>query len=41
MMYFFKYQFGFRKSRSTEQAIMEITDNLKASIDILYLVVSP
>ena len=33
MMYFFKYQFGFRKSHSTEQAIMEITDNLKASID--------
>ena len=29
----FKYQFGFRKSHSTEQAIMEITDNLKASID--------
>ena len=33
MMYFFKYQFGFRKSHSTEQAIMEITDNLKAPID--------
>ena len=29
----FKYQFGFRKGHSTEQAIMEITDNLKASID--------
>ena len=29
----FKYQFGFRKNHSTEQAIMEITDNLKASID--------
>ena len=29
----FKYQFGFRKSHSAEQAIMEITDNLKASID--------
>ena len=28
-----KYQFGFRKNHSTEQAIMEITDNLKASID--------
>ena len=25
----FKYQFGFRKNHSTEQAIMEITDNLK------------
>ena len=29
----FKYQFSFRKSLSTEQAIMENTDNLKASID--------
>ena len=29
----FKYQFGYRKSNSTEQAIMEVTDNLKASID--------
>ena len=29
----FKYQFGFRKNYSTEQAIMEITDNLKAPID--------
>ena len=29
----FKYLFGFRKNHSTEQAIMEITDNLKASID--------
>ena len=29
----FKYQFGFRKNHSTEQAIMEITDNPKASID--------
>ena len=29
----FKYQFGFRKNNSTKQAIMEITDNLKASID--------
>ena len=28
-----KYQFGFRKKHSTEQAIVEITDNLKASID--------
>ena len=27
-----KYQFGFRKNHCTEQAIMEITDNLKASI---------
>ena len=29
----FKYQFGYRKSHSTEQVNMEITDNLKASID--------
>ena len=29
----FKYQFGFNKNHSTEQAIMEITDNLKASIE--------
>ena len=29
----FKYQFGFRKGHSTEQAILEITDNLKTSID--------
>ena len=29
----FKYQFGFRKNHSTKQAIMEITDNLNASID--------
>ena len=28
-----KYQFGYRKSHSTEQTIMEITDNLTASID--------
>ena len=28
-----KYQFGFRKGRSTEQAIVEITDNLKKAID--------
>lgn len=28
-----KFQFGFRKGHSTEQAILEITDNLKASID--------
>ena len=34
----FKYQFGFRKNHSTEQAIMGITDNLKASIDILWSV---
>ena len=33
----FKYQFGFRKNHSTEQAIMEITDNLKASIDSNYI----
>ena len=29
----YKYQFGFRKGHSTEQAILEITDNLKANID--------
>lgn len=29
----FDYQFGFRKGYSTEQAILEITDNLKSAID--------
>ena len=29
----FEFQFGFRKGKSTEQAIAEITDNLKKSID--------
>ena len=29
----FKYQFGFRKGYSIEQAILEITDNLKWAID--------
>ena len=29
----FDYQFGFRKGHSTEQAILEITDNLKSAID--------
>ena len=28
-----KFQFGFRKGRSTEQAIVEINDNLKKAID--------
>ena len=28
-----KFQFGFRKSRSTEHAIVEITDNFKKAID--------
>ena len=28
-----KFQFGFRKGRSTEQAIVEISDNLKKAID--------
>ena len=28
-----KCQFGFRKGHSTEQAILEITENLKTSID--------
>ena len=31
----FPYQFGFRKGYSTEQAILEITDNIKTAIDIL------
>ena len=29
----YKFQYGFRKGRSTEQAIAEITDNLKSRID--------
>ena len=29
----FGYQFGFRKGYSTEQAILEITDTLKTTID--------
>ena len=29
----YKYQFGFRKGYSTEQAILEITDSLKKAID--------
>ena len=29
----FDHQFGFRKGYSTEQAILEITDNLKSAID--------
>ena len=29
----YEYQFGFRKGHSTEQAILEITDNLKLNID--------
>ena len=29
----FTYQFGFRKQHSTEQALLEITDNLKQNID--------
>ena len=29
----YKYQFGFRKGYSTEQAILEITDNLKLATD--------
>ena len=29
----YQFQFGFRKGRSTEQAIAEITDNLKNAID--------
>ena len=29
----FNYQFGFRKKHSTEQAVLELTENLKQSID--------
>ena len=29
----YKYQFGFRQNHSTTQALIEITDNLKESID--------
>ena len=29
----FKHQFGFRKNYSTEQAILELTDDLKMKID--------
>ncbi len=29
----YEYQFGFRKGYSTEQAILEISDNIKTSID--------
>ena len=29
----FKHQFGFRKNYSTDQAILELTDNLKMKID--------
>jgi len=29
----YKYQFGFRKGYSTEQAILEIIDNLNSAID--------
>ena len=29
----YKYQFGFRKGHSTEQAILEITDHIKANIE--------
>ena len=29
----YKYQFGFKKGYSTEQAILEITDNIKTSIE--------
>ena len=29
----YKYQFGFRQNHSTTQALIEITDNLKESMD--------
>lgn len=31
--FFYKYQFGFRKRHSNEQAILKITDTLKQAID--------
>ena len=31
--FLYQFQFGFRKGTSTEQAIAEITDNLKNTID--------
>ena len=31
--YFYQYQFGFRKGHSTPQAVAEIADNLRKSID--------
>ena len=31
----YKYQFGFRKGHSTEQAILELTDNLKHLIQLI------
>ena len=37
----FKYQFGFRKSHSTEQVIMEITENLKVSVDSNFISCGP
>ena len=37
---FKKYQFAFRKGYSTEQAILEITDNLNSAIDINKLLVA-
>lgn len=32
----YKYQFGFRKEYSTEQAILEITDTFKKAMDKKY-----
>ena len=36
---FYKYQFEFRKGYSTEQAILEITDNLKPATDKIYTII--
>ena len=33
----FEYQFGFRKGRSTTQAITEIADSLRKAIDNVYM----
>ena len=33
IVYLYRYQFGFRKGHSTEQAIFEITDTLKQALD--------
>ena len=30
---FYKYQYGFRENHSTEQALIELTDRIKLSID--------
>ena len=37
MMYYLSISLALEKNHSTEQAIMEITDNLKASIDSIFI----